>query len=252
MRASPDLLRSGLCFYFSAMAVVKYGAIVTEIKGKIGGTVFQGGISGPVAGNKAHISKTSVTLGKQQRSTSSKLITQHNNLALVATNWKNLTDTQRTAWNGAAVNFPFITKFGEAYTGSGFQLYMQMAINALTQSLGLITDPPTPATLAVAAPFTISAVTGTDTYKISTTVSVLTTVVLYASSSLSPGLALAPSMLKAIAILTPDTVFPLDVTAAYKNVFGTIPTSSTTWWRCTPLSQLDYRQGVPVNLKYTS
>jgi len=34
------------------MGVVKYGAILTEIKGKVGGTVFQGGKSAAVVKNK--------------------------------------------------------------------------------------------------------------------------------------------------------------------------------------------------------
>lgn len=233
------------------MAVVKYGALVTEIKGKIGGSVFQGGISGPVVGNKAHLSITNVTLGKQQRSTSSKVINQHGTLSWIATNWKNLTSLQRAAWNAGAITFPFKNKFGDFYTGSGFQLYMQMAINAWNMGLGLLTDIPAPATLAVAQPFTIMAATDPNTFSFDTTVDANTTIILYGSAIQSPGQALRPSTLKAIGLFVDGATFPFNVTNEYKAVFGTIPAHGFIWWRCMPLSQLEYRQGVPVDLAYS-
>lgn len=233
------------------MAVVKYGSIVTEIKGKVGGSVFQGGISGPIVGNKAHLSISSVRLGKQQRSTSDKLITQHNNLGWAASNWKSLSSLDRAAWDAAAISFPFKNKFGDMYTGSGFQVYMQMNINSLMLNMGLVSSPPTPAILAVAQPFTIGAATDPNTFSFETVVDANTMIIVYATSPISPGLKLVPSMLKAIAMFGDSAVFPFDITAAYKKVFGTIPSSGFTWWQCKPTSLLDWRPGIPVNLAYS-
>lgn len=233
------------------MAVVKYGSIVTEIKGKIGGTVFQGGISGPVAGNKNHLSISNVTLGKQNRSTSSKIFNQHGTLAYIAGFWQQLTDLERAAWNAAAIGFPFKNKFGEMYTGSGYQVYMSLAINSLNMGQGLLSDPPIPSALAVASPYTIEPFTDPNTFEITTTVNPNSIIVIYATTPLSAGVAMRTSFLKAITKFDEGASMPADLTAAYKAVYGHIPNHGNVWWRAIPVSLLDFRQGVPVDLKYS-
>jgi hypothetical protein len=51
-------------------------------------------------------------------------ITGHNSKV-----WRELPAEAREAWNTNAVNFPFTNKFGDSYTGSGFQCFMSLNNN---------------------------------------------------------------------------------------------------------------------------
>lgn len=107
------------------MARVQYGVIVTELKGKIAGQVFQGGNVGYVLRNKGYTSGIS---SPNRQSANRNMIAQ-------TTSWRTLTDVQRASWNSGASTWPFVDKFGNTYTGSGFQVYT--AFNSNLLSLGL-------------------------------------------------------------------------------------------------------------------
>jgi hypothetical protein len=95
------------------MARVQYGTIVTEIKGKNQGHVFQGGNVGFVLRSKGYTKGIS----SQQRSTANSII------SLNASLWRKLSDAQRTLWNNLAPNWLFVNKFGQTYQGNGFQIF---------------------------------------------------------------------------------------------------------------------------------
>lgn len=101
------------------MASVKYGTIVTELKGKIGGNVFQGGRAAPT------LKKLWGYIRKQDQAQLSWNNIKRAEFAVVTQTWRTLTDEQRTSWSAAAPSFPFYNKFGDSYTGTGYQLYMQ-------------------------------------------------------------------------------------------------------------------------------
>ena len=116
------------------MARVQYGTIVTELKGKVAGQVFQRGSTGFVLRNK-NSRKGSDSL---IRSASARLLTR------VSSSWRDLTDEERTQWSGGAVNWPFVDKFGVPYTGSGYQYYMAFNRNRLQIGLAMVTAPVSP------------------------------------------------------------------------------------------------------------
>ena len=95
------------------MAIVKYGALITEIKGKVGGQVFQNGNAGFVLRNKnsrpgaASISRLAAT----------------NGMSAISSSWRLLTDAQRLAWAAATENWLFLNRYGETYEGSGYQMF---------------------------------------------------------------------------------------------------------------------------------
>ena len=154
------------------MASIKYGALGGELKGKVGGTIFQGGKSGSIV--KSFLKKSFVKVlaliygglgtgftfadaqniaGTQapgliypdgSRTAVSSYTNQRQLLATTASGWKNLTDEQRTAWNASAVNFPFKNRFGDQYTGSGFQVYMELNLNLAKNLLPILNFPPAP------------------------------------------------------------------------------------------------------------
>lgn len=154
------------------MASIRFSAVGGEIKGKINGTVFQGGKSGPIVKRLIHrsfvrilallygaIGTTYSWAGSMASDESAEACivyadgshlakntdtNQRVLLASIASSWRNLTEEQITAWNAAAVNFPFKNRFGDTYTGSGFQVYQQLNLNLSKVGVATLTWPPAP------------------------------------------------------------------------------------------------------------
>lgn len=122
------------------MASVQYGSIITEIKGKLQGQVFQGGNVGNILRNKGYISGN----GVNRRNI------QNNKLAAITAAWKTLTDAERLTWDALKPSWIFYNKFGASYQGNGFQIYTACNLNLVT-----IGEPPTntaPSPVAIADP----------------------------------------------------------------------------------------------------
>ena len=104
------------------MAQVQFGALVTDIKGKIGGTTFKGNYSAASMQNIVKPFRKSTVFNQVQKS----------RLANVAGTWKTLTEEEKTAWNAIALTWPFVNCFGETYNGSGFMVYCQVNLNLIS------------------------------------------------------------------------------------------------------------------------
>jgi len=232
-------------------ASVKYGSIITDMKGKIGGHVAKGGVSGGILQTKASPPRSTSASGKLTKADAGKVIRPQANTATNAGLWRNLTSPQRDAWIAAAPNYPFLNKFGLPYTPSGYQLYMSVNNNQLNIGAAALNLPPEPSDITPTPAFTI-----TDGVGIGIQLTWTGTIpdgyvgVLYASVSQSAGKSLDRGRLKAI-VLIPDTVgTTLDVTADYVKVFGSLPTTGHIWFE-TKLTKADAgRQSVPYTVQY--
>lgn len=96
------------------MAKVRYGSIVTEIKGGIAGQVFQGGNVGFVLRSKGYT--PGISNVRRQSATRT--------LSTVTSAWRSLSDSNRAAWEALALTWPFVDKFGNTYYGSGYQVFV--------------------------------------------------------------------------------------------------------------------------------
>lgn len=120
------------------MASAKYGSIITELKGKIGGNVFQGSYATAVVKKLwGYRSREPIGYTDARR----KKLTAY---AHVSQTWRTLTDTERNAWSAAAASFPAKNKFGDTYTPSGYQIYMSFNTNMYAMGGDLLTEPPSP------------------------------------------------------------------------------------------------------------
>ncbi|MCC6181048.1 MAG: hypothetical protein IT237_04375 [Bacteroidia bacterium] len=118
------------------MAQVKYGAIITEIKGKVGGTVFQGGRASPIMKNKSIIQYPRGGEVNKTRQTS------QSNFGQVTKGWSKLTDGERASWSSLLGVWTFVNKFGETYDGSAYQIYTAANINRMLLELSPLTSAP--------------------------------------------------------------------------------------------------------------
>jgi len=109
------------------MAIVKYGAVITEIKGKVSGSVFQRcGQSLSLRSNPSH-RKASTSFGSVAR----------NNFAFVANYWQSLSQAQKDVYASVASSYPTLDKFGEPIILTGFQLfvYLNRVLRLVTSNL---------------------------------------------------------------------------------------------------------------------
>lgn len=119
------------------MASVKYGSIVTEIKGKVGGQTFQSNKAGFSLKNNGQNPKVSV------RGWDLVSVTRKSNFSSVTKLWSTLSDAERNAWNGLSGTWLFVNKFGDSYAASGYQIFCAANINRKLLGLSILTTAPT-------------------------------------------------------------------------------------------------------------
>jgi len=152
--------------------IVKFSALMVGIKGKVGGTVFQGSKAGPSIKNKPNgnfvkaikwifgVPNTQVNWGNSYANLlspgqqilsadGSNTNTGFNRSAqalITRTSkaWGQLSQEVRSAWTASAPNFPFTNKWGDPYTGSGFQVFMSINNKIMALGAPMLTMPPSP------------------------------------------------------------------------------------------------------------
>lgn len=194
------------------MARVLYGSLVTEINGKVGGSVFKRSAYGAVMQNK----------GGQVNPKSSKQQANRMHMSYVASQWRTLTETQRNLWNIAAPSFPHFGPFGEVEHLNGFTLFCLCNINLLKISYNIISEAPT---LEPTPPLIINDVT------INTTAPDMVMLIeppmpsgyslcVYASPQLSQGVKMVTSRLRLIGSYALPGSSAIIIMNDYRNTFG--------------------------------
>lgn len=122
------------------MAVVQFGSIVTSLKGKVGGQVFQGGRTGIVLrcinGNKGEL------IDAIAKGSLAEVQTVRKNFGKTTKGWSKLTDTQRASWASLLGVYTFTDKFGNVYNGTPYQIYTSMNLFAASLSLPTVGNAP--------------------------------------------------------------------------------------------------------------
>ncbi len=134
------------------MASIKYGALIVSMAGKIGGTVFKRGKSGPTASNVPTIKPSPIAKficldvpvwgrvcnycsdwrPSGNPSTYTGHCTSHlwgyvqRTMPQVSSTWRDLDPMAQATWATAAPSFPRTNKFGDLYTPSAFNLYTSL------------------------------------------------------------------------------------------------------------------------------
>ena len=103
------------------MALIQFGALVTQARGSVGGHTFD-------------ISKGGATLRKKRsnvRCDSPLQMVAKNQLLAVASAWRGLTASQVLGWNVGASVFPNHNRFGQVTKLSGMALFIKLNSNIL-------------------------------------------------------------------------------------------------------------------------
>lgn len=150
------------------MAIVKYGAVVTEIKGPVGGQVFQGGRSAPTLRTKPPSGINTAVGNPIITGVPNPLATNQRLFSTIQKTWQGLTQVQRDSWAGLVGIYTFTDKFGDVYNGTPFQIFSSMNLIAVAIDEAIITT--APVELASVSPLGT-----TDDYSISGTWNTTTT-----------------------------------------------------------------------------
>lgn len=103
------------------MALVKFGAGITEIRGSIGGVTFSRSYSGPVMKEKP-------IPPRRRRGTQPK---NRSIIGFLSRQWGGLTGAQRDEWKTWALNHPEPDRFGGTFIMSGSNAYSKLNFQAV-------------------------------------------------------------------------------------------------------------------------
>jgi hypothetical protein len=114
------------------MAKIKFSALVSEMRGKLNGSVFSKNRAGAYVRNKVTPSNPQTAAQSGARAL----------LAQFAQGWRALTQAQRDAWSGAVSSFQTTNVFGDVVNPSGNTLYSRLNILASIAGGSAMTTPP--------------------------------------------------------------------------------------------------------------
>lgn len=117
------------------MALIKFGMMMTDARGKLGGHVFTKTRNGATIRTK--VTPTNPQTVAQQLARSI--------FGLVSAAWRTLSEGDRLAWNSAVSAYSRTNIFGDSYLPSGKNLFVQINSNLLNAGLNFISVPEIPA-----------------------------------------------------------------------------------------------------------
>lgn len=193
---------------------MKFGAIVVDGRGKIGGHVASKNRGG------AYL-RTKVTPVNPQTSYQ---LGVRNLFTTLSQAWKALTQAQRDAWNAAVSDYARTDIFGDLRNPTGFNLYQQLNNVLVSVGESSLTTPPLPGstdaialgalTYTVGAPSLSQAFTGT--------IGATNYVKVYATAPQSAGRNFVKSQYRLILVMDSGDSSPMDLLSAYQTKFGSV------------------------------
>lgn len=128
------------------MAQIKLSAFATDIKGKVGGTVFSSNGGGLYIKNKSNGQRGALLASANAKG-------KFGNASQV---WRTLTPEQQQAWKDASALYPTVDKFGATRYLSGRALCLQMNANLLNNGSSGILTPLPPRSLPAVGELTVN------------------------------------------------------------------------------------------------
>lgn len=193
---------------------MKFGAIVVDGRGKIGGHVASKNRAG------AYL-RTKVTPVNGQTSFQNVIRNRFTNLAQ---SWRGLTEAMRIAWNAAVADYARTDIFGDLKQPTGFNLYQRLNNNLSIIGQAGILVPPLPEAVGevTGVSLAIAAGAGTISLVMSGAVPANTSVKVLATPPMSAGKSFVKSEFRMIEILATAATTPVDLKSAYEAKFGSV------------------------------
>jgi hypothetical protein len=191
---------------------VKFGSIVSDGRGKIGGHVMSKNRAGSYL-------RTKVTPVNPATASQTTVRTALGTLSVA---WRGLLAAQRLQWNAAVSQFAGTDIFGDIRNPSGQNLYVKLNANLANVNTAAISVPPLP----IAVP-SVTTLTPTQAHDGATSIAYAPTpvpagfsMVIEATAPLSPGKSFVKSEFRKIAVVAAASETPFVATSAYATKFG--------------------------------
>lgn len=194
---------------------IKWGALVVDGRGKIGGQIASKNGAGAYMKNKVTPSNPQTTYQTAARAL----------FGVISAGWSSLSAAQIAAWNGAVADWTSTNIFGDLKKPSGKALYQRLNNQAQSAGLSAVTSVPTKVALPnapiTAVPIGVGAATLALTGMYTTTG---TQVVVFAAAPVSAGTKNVQSKMRQIYAEDAASYDSSAAFAAYEAKFGTIAT----------------------------
>lgn len=188
---------------------IKFGSIVTDGRGKLGGQVYARNRSGAYVRNKVTPNNPQTVFQSAIRAL----------LATFSEAWRGLTQAQRNAWNAAVENFPGTNQFGDEVIPTGKNLYTRLNVNLSEIGESAIDTPPTPAEIVEPSDIDLE-IDNNPNVLLDFTGSTDMTYKVFLTANLSPGIGFFKNKFKLIDTIAPPNGTPADLTTAYADRLG--------------------------------
>jgi hypothetical protein len=218
---------------------MKFGAIVTDGRGKIGGHVASKNRAGAYLRTKVTPVNPSTTSQVNVR----------NRLAGLAQAWRGLLPAQRLAWNNAVSDYKKTDIFGDIQSPTGFNLYVLINSNLLNILEAARTTPALPGSpLAMTS---LSLTGDVSDAKITATfapaIGALNKLLVRATPALSAGKSFVKSEFRQINILANADVSPKEQQTEWMAKFGSFPAAGTKiFFELVPILIATGQAGIPI------
>lgn len=194
------------------MAKIKFGMMMTDARGKLGGQVFSKNRAG------AYV-RTKVTPANPRTSTQ---MLSRSILGLLSASWSGLTDAQRRAWNSAVNDWQKTDVFGDSRKPTGKNLFTGLNKELLQSGQSQLNLPPEKVIMPELAELIPIFSLGDSELDLNIA-AVPTDFVLQVSAtpSMSAGTSFIDDKLRVIAYVPAGAVAPASLFSSYVNKFGT-------------------------------
>lgn len=218
------------------MAKIKFSAFMTDMRGKIGGTVFSRNSGGAYSKNKVTPSNPKTIAQQLQRQL----------MSAFAQAWRSLTQGQRDSWVAGAPNFPLTNIFGDTYTLAGNMLFNRFNLNLSKIGQPTINDCPTPEGIVDRAISDLTATAGTIVLDITDAIPANMTGLVLATAPLSAGVTNYSNKLRVIGTIDNSFGNSGPIQAMYSAKFGVPPTGTRIGVSLLVVNNSTGEEGVPT------
>lgn len=192
-------------------AKVKFGMMVVDARGKLGGQVFSKNRSGSYIRTKVTPSNPNTSFQAAARAL----------LSALSSAWRGLTAAQISAWNAAVDSFTGTNVFGDSARKTGKNLYTSLNANLDSIGVAAISEPPLPVAVGEVSITGLSMDTGPLLDYTTNAFPATETMQVWATPGLSPGVSNPGSKYRLIATHVGTGIAQaLDDGAAYAARFG--------------------------------
>ncbi len=214
------------------MTKVKFSALVSDMRGKLNGSVFTKNRFGAALRNKV----TPVNRNSTDQAKIKSLFTSFNQ------KWRTLTGDQQKAWNSAVEDFKRTNIFGDSIKPSGINLYSELNSNLAIIGQAEITTPPLPSNVPGITGFTldVDSTVGAQKFDIDFTPTPTDSDVIhmiYATRCYSAGKSFIKSEYRMIGTIPSGSAAPFDALTAWITKFGILTKDQMVSVKLVPVSK---------------